>query len=445
MPLALPDTAPLIRLTAGVGSAGQKTWNLRRPVTLLGSRRPAHIVLHDRDVTRAHCVIVNTGTDVLLKDLHTKRGTLCNNECVEGVVVLKDGDIVVIGATKLQIAIQARENGVDDSACGIEFSDPTRLKKPVNIRLGHAETRWRIEDAVALIGRHETAEIRLDHEDVSTRHAIIFRFGDGVAMFDTGSRNGVRIDGVRCASALLREIEHVTVGPCALVVSSKDLTHIQMPATAAAKPKVPSIGAHSKAVSTGASTTAQPGNGRKMDSVGPAAPTARMPLPSVASRPAAQDTRSPGEALADIESELSGLQKGIADSWDRLNAWQSRLVNDASKLTDKESGLRAREEELDAKDAALRGQLHDLTRYHEQITAREQELATQLARIQEKQDELLADQKAYADKEVQLRRQAEDIKRREHVLAQRWSRVTAATCSHCGKPVNTARTGGTEM
>ncbi len=44
----LPSTAPLVRITAGFGSAGQKTWNLRRPVTLLGARRPAHIVLHDR-------------------------------------------------------------------------------------------------------------------------------------------------------------------------------------------------------------------------------------------------------------------------------------------------------------------------------------------------------------------------------------------------------------
>ncbi|MBI4718161.1 MAG: hypothetical protein HY763_10180 [Planctomycetes bacterium] len=58
--LELPATAPFVRITAGVGSASQKTWNIRRPVTLIGSTRPAHIVLHDRDVSNAHCVIVNT-------------------------------------------------------------------------------------------------------------------------------------------------------------------------------------------------------------------------------------------------------------------------------------------------------------------------------------------------------------------------------------------------
>ncbi len=77
--LTLPSSAPLVRITAGIGSAGQKTWNLRRTVTLIGSHRPAHIVLHDRDVSGAHCVIVNTGTDILLKDLRSREGTFCNN------------------------------------------------------------------------------------------------------------------------------------------------------------------------------------------------------------------------------------------------------------------------------------------------------------------------------------------------------------------------------
>ncbi len=79
----LPSEAPRVRITAGVGSAAQKTWNIRRPVTLIGSKRPAHIVLHDRDISPAHCVIINTGVDVLLKDLYTHSGTLCDDSRVD--------------------------------------------------------------------------------------------------------------------------------------------------------------------------------------------------------------------------------------------------------------------------------------------------------------------------------------------------------------------------
>ena len=38
--------------------------------------------------------------------------------------------------------------------------------------------------------------------------------------------------------------------------------------------------------------------------------------------------------------------------------------------------LAERTSEVEAKEAALRGQLHDLSRYHEQISEREQELAS---------------------------------------------------------------------
>ena len=103
--LTLPEGAPRVRITAGLGTASQKSWYLRRPVTLIGSRRRAFIVLHGEAVAKAHCVIVNTGSVVLLKDLHTEAGTLCNSKGVD-LIVLRDGDLVQIGSTLIQVAIQ---------------------------------------------------------------------------------------------------------------------------------------------------------------------------------------------------------------------------------------------------------------------------------------------------------------------------------------------------
>ncbi|MEK7757552.1 MAG: FHA domain-containing protein, partial [Planctomycetota bacterium] len=132
----LPTDAPLIRITTGMGSAGQKTWNLRRPVTVIGSRRPAHIVLHDEDMSNAHCVIVNTGTEVLLKDLHTSSGTQLNKTRVN-LAVLADGDVITLGDTTIQVAIQVPDGGSDDSGFGMKFADPTKFPGPVSLHLIH--------------------------------------------------------------------------------------------------------------------------------------------------------------------------------------------------------------------------------------------------------------------------------------------------------------------
>ena len=220
--IQLPASAPHVRVTAGAGSAGQKTWNLRRPVTLIGTRRPAHIILHDRDVSKAHCVIVNTGSDVLLKDLHTSGGTLCNNERAD-LVVLKDGDVIRVGDMRIQVAIRIHENENDDSGSGLEYVDPAALPAPVTIRLDQSDRNWTVSEAVTLIGRHLNAPIRLDLETVSTRHALLFRFAKCPAIFDLGGRHGVTVNGTLCSVAPLSGSEHIGIGPCSLHVDAFDL------------------------------------------------------------------------------------------------------------------------------------------------------------------------------------------------------------------------------
>ena len=58
------------------------------------------------------------------------------------------------------------------------------------------------------------------------------------------------------------------------------------------------------------------------------------------------------------------------------------------------------------------------------------------------QDELSALESSFGARETETAKRAEDLKRREHVLAQRWTRLMAATCSHCGNPVNIRAPGG---
>ncbi|UCE60511.1 MAG: FHA domain-containing protein [Phycisphaerales bacterium] len=441
--LELPASAPLIRITAGVGSAGQKTWNIRRPVTLIGTCRPAHIVLHDKDVSKAHCVVVNTGTDVLLKDLHTSHGTHCNKERVD-LVSLKDGDVVTVGSTRIQVAIRVPENGSDDSGCGMEYVDPCKYPQPVILSLDHVDQQWKVEDAVVLIGRHADAEIRVDHQDVSTRHAILFKFVNGAAVFDMGTQgNGVVVNGQRCPISTLQKGDRIAIDPVAISVESEGSVDLgDTGGEGRSGSAKDNLSANVDDVSSALGEESAQGTPQQVEET-PAGPSqVTSPLIAVSDSLQAMDLGGDSNAtLSKIESELGSLQKNISESWDRLNSRESQLLADATRLDKQEKSLSEREAELEVKDAALRGQLHDLTRFHEQIVERERELAVQLAKIQEAQDQAAKTAADLAQREAEVSRRVDELRNREHVVAQRWTRLQTAKCTHCGKPVRTGTPG----
>jgi len=386
----LPASAPQVRITAGMGSAGQKTWNVRRPVTLIGAKRPAHIVLHDPAISNAHCVVVNTGTEILLRDLHTSGGTYHNRQRVD-IAVLKDGDLLRLGDVQIQIAIHAPELRPDDSGCGIHYADPTRFPLPVHVQLAYTEMQWRLESAVALIGRHEAADIRLDHPELSPRHAVIFRFQDGPALFDISDRTGVSVNSQPCSLTPLSPGDQVNVGPFALIIAAGESNESAAKAHADDPPAAKAVG------SNGAGAIS------KMD---PPAPP------------------------------LEGVRSGILESWKDLNAWDGKAGSDDADTERRLEDLKAREAELDARDAALRGKLHDVTRYHEEVLARERDLGAATAGLQAEADELAVAKKAFEVQQKQFEELAGEVRRREHMLSQRWSRLQSLTCPHCGQAVS---------
>ena len=419
----LPVDAPLIRVTAGMGSAGQKTWNLRRAVTVIGSRRPAHIVLHDENISNAHCVIVNTGTEVLLKDLHTSSGTRLNKACVN-LAVLSDGDVIALGHTTIQVAIQVPDSASDDSAFGMEFGDPTKFPGPVSLHLIRTDKQWSIVDAVVLIGRHDDATVRLDHADLSSRHALLFRIGAEPAIFDLGSRTGLWVNGQRCSLTPLHNDDRLTIGPFGLSVRCAERSlgaRVDPPAPASNPSTLQPFAAQGK-----------PFNPADVGhlAANPAAPQA---CPAAPDSGAARQAARPNAAAEPGPDNLPG---NISEAWERLNLWRAQLRDGASVLDEQQTGLDARAAELDAKDAALRGQLHDVTRFHEQILTRERELAAKIAELQAGADALAEARKACDQREADLACRDQEMNRREHALAQRWSRLSATTCPHCRQPVN---------
>ncbi len=419
--LELPASAPQVRITAGLGTAGQKTWNLRRPITLLGSRRPSHIVLRDQLISKSHCVIVNTGTEVLLKDLHTSGGTACNDKPVD-LILLSDGDVILVGGTKIQVAIRVPESEKDDSASGRRFVEPMKFAKTIRVSLSHADTFWEQSSAIALIGRHERADIMVHHDQISARHAVLFKFLDGAGIFDLDSASGVTVNGVEVEQSKLICGDRLGIGPFTLALIWEEAEGLDEGLEDQLSPTLEEMMPDE--------TTSAGEDELDLLSAGVEDETPMTELMHSSMHGEAQQ-----ESLGEIGSQLNKLEGDITESWQRLNSWEAKLQDDAQKLTRQDADLTARVLELDAKDAQLRGQLHDLSQYQEQLSNREQELMEQLAIMQQQRDEVMT-AATEQDQLKQLNEQrAQELQRREHVYAQRWAKLKTMCCPHCHKPV----------
>lgn len=384
--LQLPTTAPLVRITAGLGSVGQKTWNLRRPVTLLGSRRPAHIVLHDPDICEAHCAIVNTGSELLIKDLHTESGTLQNKKRVN-LSELQDGDVIQLGQTSIQVAIQ-RPNNPNPADWNMKPGDELPyFDPPCTYSLDDPEKQWVIKDPVVLVGSHKEAALCLDHGDVSNRHAVIFRFCGAPAVFDLGSRSGLFVDDQRCSLTTLHHRDILTIGPFRVQLwrVPGDETREFVDDTHEGELTIEPI-------------LVEPSNG---------------------------STRQNGAS-----SEL--LSRNFSSSWTGLNTWEASSHHVDPENQRQHDTLAAWEEELEKKEAALRGKLHDLERFNEMIEKRERDVQTLAEQYRQSEQRLVEQRREIDGRIAALSKKEADLHKRETAVAQRWSRMKVMRCTQCG-------------
>lgn len=387
--LQLPATAQLVRITAGMGSVGQKTWNLRRPVTLLGGRRPAHIVLHDPKIADAHCVIINTGSEILLKDLHTDSGTARNDSRID-LTALHDGDVIQLGETKIQVAIQ-KPNNPNATDWNIAPSEKLpRFSPPCTYSLEGIDKRWEVQDPAILLGSHEDAAIHLEHADISTRHAVIFRFCDAPAVFDLGSRYGLHVNDQRCSLTSLHHGDTIKAGPFSVHLA-----------------RIPSDS-----------------GGELIEQTREEELTIQPPASELPSGSPPQDGAS-----AEI------LSRDLSSSWKGFNSLETKSRPSDLQDKDRQDSLASWEKELDKKEAVLRGKLHDLERYNELIQNREHDTSTLCKRNNEESRRLINERDDLNSLIADAEKKEADLQRRETAVAQRWARMKSMSCTQCGRPV----------
>lgn len=73
-----------------------------------------------------------------------------------------------------------------------------------------------LRDGSTVLGRTEDADVRLDVDGVSRRHARITRVGPALNLVDLGSKNGTFINGERVDVAALHHGDRIQLGPVTL-------------------------------------------------------------------------------------------------------------------------------------------------------------------------------------------------------------------------------------
>ena len=69
-----------------------------------------------------------------------------------------------------------------------------------------------LETAPVTIGRHPSNQMRLEDKLLSRRHCVVERLGESWRIRDLGSRNGIRVNGQRCAVADLSPGDEIRLG-----------------------------------------------------------------------------------------------------------------------------------------------------------------------------------------------------------------------------------------
>ena len=251
---SLGSGQPWGQLTQLNGPFAEQSIALVHQVTLLGRELDNDIVIDDERTSRHHAQISWDHGRALLRDGNSMNGTLVNRQTVRGLVLLKSGDVLELGAQRYRFEslvsqpLSQAPSPPDAEAAtdqDVEEHDTRKmpgasngsdmLPPPPLALVGRssvvADRRWVVSHALVTIGREPEREIYLPDESVSRLHAQIVRQRDGYFITDLRSSNGTFLNGQQLtAPALLTPGALLRIGEVELLCE---------PLTGASEPSVP--------------------------------------------------------------------------------------------------------------------------------------------------------------------------------------------------------------
>lgn len=160
------------------------------PRTIRIGKSPENdFVINNPTVSRNHAIltVADDGRCARLRDLGSKNGTFVNGNRIDKEVEVGPGSQLRFGTEAVSLSGIIGRTRMSAVPAG-----------------GDANSR--------VIGRGADCDIRMSHDDVSSRHAVLTKRADGaIYIEDSGSRNGTFVNGERITSRVLRAGDKVTI------------------------------------------------------------------------------------------------------------------------------------------------------------------------------------------------------------------------------------------
>lgn len=191
---------------------------LSRGEYAIGRAEENTVRLTDRNISRKHLVL-KRGADEgwVVEDLNSYNGCFVNGMRVSGTHPLYHGDLLQLGDYRLELQDESAVAGSDDATQEMPTaSAATLLDRPdrlVVVDGAAAGTEFPLEGERIIIGRAEDADISINHSSVSRTHAEIVNLGAGVyELFDRGSSNGLRVNGIKFERRVIEDDDEIELG-----------------------------------------------------------------------------------------------------------------------------------------------------------------------------------------------------------------------------------------
>lgn len=196
-----------VSIIAGPGAG--RILTCRRIVTLLGSRAGCKLNLMHPRVAPVHAAIINSGAELILRDLISPQGTLLNGLPCEHEP-LRDGDVLTVGPWEFRLRLHNRPRRRDDADLHPISLDPA----PDSVLLEHTQSGRLLQPRrdVSVIGRRPGCDIVINDPAVSRCHALLFRYMDQPVVFDVSTTEMTTVEGVPTGFKQLSDQNELSIG-----------------------------------------------------------------------------------------------------------------------------------------------------------------------------------------------------------------------------------------
>ena len=210
---------PMWKLTITDDEGKQTVLPLSRGEYAIGRAEDNTVRLTDRNISRKHLVLRRAeDTGWLVEDLDSYNGCFVNGMRVSGTHPLYHGDLLQLGDYRLEVVDEAAladasGESPEELAAAPASSLLDRPDRLVVVDGVAAGTEFPLEGERIIIGRAEDADISINHSSVSRTHAEIVNLGAGVyELFDRGSSNGVRVNGIKFERRVIEDDDEIELG-----------------------------------------------------------------------------------------------------------------------------------------------------------------------------------------------------------------------------------------